>query len=77
MTDHGAIRRAEEALDGGADPREILQRFGQQGVRERRLGDLLALLEDYDPGYGAAAVGRWTAELVDTGWLVPGDGGGD
>lgn len=63
--------RAESALEAGADSREVLQRFGRETVDDQSLPELLVLLEDHDPGYGAAAVGRWAANLVADGWLVP------
>lgn len=67
------IRQVVDALDHGTDPREVLQRFGMEAVRGRRLGELLRLLEDFDATWGAATMGRWAADLVDAGHLVPRD----
>lgn len=77
VADHDVIQAAEEALEDDARPPQVLRRHGMEAVRQQRLGELLRLMEDHDPGWGALAVGKWAAELVDDGQLVPRGDDGD
>lgn len=76
-TDLDPIQAAEEALDEGAKPPEILRRFGMEAARQRKLKALLNVMHGFDPGSAAMSLGLWAAELVDEGHLVPRDRDGD